>query len=78
MKTSEERAEKYRKVEGLQQKYYVSDPATNRVGGIFVFDSQENLEKFKNSELAMSTGETYKFQGPPHTRVLEVAKTLFD
>lgn len=76
MKTSEERAESYRKVPGLVQKYYVVDKSTDRVGGIFVFDSEENLKAFRESELAKSTGEAYKFLEPPHTRALEIAKVL--
>ena len=76
IKTSEDRADSYRKVQGLVQKYYVVDKSTDRVGGIFVFDSEENLKAFRESELAKSTGEAYKFLEPPHTRVLEIAKVL--
>lgn len=75
-KTSEERAEQYRKVPGLVQKYYVFDKALGRIGGIFVFDTFENLQAFQESDLARSTAEAYKFQGTPHGRVLEIAKVL--
>ncbi|MCK5240544.1 MAG: hypothetical protein KAR33_13390 [Candidatus Thorarchaeota archaeon] len=78
MEVSGTREDDYRKVKGLLQKYYVIDNAANRVGGVFVFDSQENLEAFRESELAKSTGEAYKFQGPPHTQVLEIDKKLRD
>ncbi|MHA2406704.1 MAG: YdhR family protein [Candidatus Hermodarchaeia archaeon] len=74
--TSEARAEQYRKVPGLIQKYYVQDHETGRVGGVFVFDSKANLKAFKESALAQSTGDAYKFLEPPHTRVLEIAKVL--
>ncbi|MHA2379986.1 MAG: YdhR family protein [Candidatus Thorarchaeota archaeon] len=76
MRTSEGRADSYREVPGLVQKYYVVDKSTDRVGGVFVFDSEENLKAFRESELAKSTGEVYKFLEPPHTRVLEIAKVL--
>ena len=75
-KTSEERAESYRKVPGLVQKYYVLDKSTDQVGGVFVFDSEENLKAFRESELAKSTGEAYKFLERPHTRALEIAEVL--
>jgi len=75
-KTSEERADSYRKVPGLIQKYYVMDKSTDQVGGVFVFDSEENLKAFRESELAKSTGEAYKFLEAPHTRMLEIAKVL--
>jgi hypothetical protein len=47
-----------------------------RVGGVFVFDTAENLVVFRDSELAKSTGEAYEFTEPPHTRVLDIVKTL--
>ena len=76
LETSEKRAEQYLKVDGLIQKYYVEDLQGGRVGGIFIFDTKENLKSFKDSELAKSTGEAYRFTEPPHTRVLEIVKTL--
>ncbi|MHA2004501.1 MAG: YdhR family protein, partial [Candidatus Thorarchaeota archaeon] len=60
-KTSESRADQYRQVPGLVQKYYVLDKGKGRVGGVFVFDSQESLLAFRESDLAKSTGEAYKF-----------------
>jgi hypothetical protein len=77
-KTSEGRADQYRKVPGLVQKYYVLDKATDRVGGVFVFDSIENLQAFQESDLAKSTGEAYNFKEPPHGRVLEIVKVLYE
>ena len=78
MKTSDERADQYKKVPGLIQKYYVLDKSNDRVGGVFVFDSIEKLQAFKESELAKSTSEAYKFKEPPHTQVLEIAKVLHE
>ena len=75
-KTSESRADKYRQVPGLVQKYYVLDKENDRVGGVFLFDSQESLIAFRESDLAKSTGEAYKFLEPPQTSALEVAKIL--
>ncbi|MHA1936927.1 MAG: hypothetical protein ACXABV_08055 [Candidatus Thorarchaeota archaeon] len=75
-KTSESRTDQYRQVPGLVQKYYVLDKENDRVGGVFVFDSQESLVAFRESDLAKSTGEAYKFLGPPHTSALEIAKVL--
>lgn len=78
MKTSENRAEQYRKVQGLLQKFYVTDPSSGHVGGVFVFDSKENLKAFRDSELAKSTGAAYKFIEPPNVRALEIAKVLHE
>lgn len=70
------RAERYRKVKGLIKQYYVQDKSTRHVGGVFIFDSKENLETFRDSKLATSTDEAFKFLEPPTTRVLEIAKIL--
>ena len=77
-KASEKRAEQYRKVRGLLQKFYVSDLSTGHVGGIFVFDSKKNLKAFRDSDLAKSTGAVYKFAEPPSVRALEIAKVLHE
>ena len=74
--TSESRADQYRKVKGLLQKYYVSDPATEHLGGVFLFDSKENLEAFRESQLAKSTAEAYKFTEPPRIQILTIMKQL--
>ena len=76
LKVSEGRAEQYRKVKGLVQKYYVQYEQSNHVGGVFVFDTDENLKAFRESELAKSTGEAYQFTEPPSTRILDIVKTL--
>jgi hypothetical protein len=78
LKTSEKRADRYRKVRGLLQKLYVQDKSKGHIGGVFIFDSRENLRAFRESELAKSTGEAYKFTEPPTIRALEVAKVLFE
>jgi hypothetical protein len=76
LKVSEGRESQYREVEGLIQKYYVQSQEMGRIGGVFVFDTAENLDAFKDSELAKSTSEAYRFTEPPHTRVLDIVKTL--
>lgn len=75
-RTSERRADQYKKVKGLLQKFYVTDPASRHVGGVFVFDTKENLVAFRESDLAKSTREAYKFTESPSIRLLEVAKLL--
>ena len=61
IKISNERFEKFLQVKGLLQKFYFSDPNSNKVGGIYVFDSKESLEAFRESELSKNTSAAYKF-----------------
>jgi heme-degrading monooxygenase HmoA len=76
LKVSEGRESQYLEVKGLIQKYYVQVKEMDRVGGVFVFDTEESLAAFRESDLAKSTGEAYRFTEPPHTRVLDIVKTL--
>jgi hypothetical protein len=76
-KASESRADRYRQVKGLVQKFYVQEEATGRYGGVFVFDSKESLVAFRESELAKSTAQVYKFVEPPQMIPLSIAKRLF-
>ena len=76
IKTSNERFEKFKQVKGLLQKFYISDPNSNQVGGICVFDSKENLEVFRDSELSKSTSEAYKFLKPADVKFFDVSRTL--
>ena len=58
------------------QKLYVHDPATDEVGGIYVFDSAEHMELFRGSDLEKSIRETYRFTEPPTIRSLDVVQAL--
>ena len=76
IKTSNERFEKFQHVKGLLQKFYISDPNSNQVGGIYVFDSKDNLNAFRESELSKSTSGAYKFLEPADVRFFDVSRTL--
>ena len=43
--------EVYKKVPGLKQKYFVSDPKTGEAGGIYAFESQAALDKYLKSDV---------------------------
>ena len=43
LKKFDERAYKYRQVKGLLQKYYIHNESSDEFGGVYVFDSKENL-----------------------------------
>ena len=78
LKNFEERAYKYREVKGLVQKYYVHDESSGEFGGVYIFDSKENLETFRNSDLAKSIGAAQKFIGPPTRKVFNVKIVLYE
>ncbi len=77
VKVAEKREALYRKVKGLKQKYYIRDPASGQVGGVYILDSKESLEELQRSVLK-DTGEVYKAPEPPTQRVFDVLKLLYE
>lgn len=78
MKIVEERAPEFRALAGLQQKYYLQDPATGEIGGLYLWESQEALTAYRESELRASIAKAYQAEGEPRVEVYRVVKTLRD
>jgi hypothetical protein len=57
---------------------YVQGKSTGHFEGVYVFDSKENLEAFRNAAFAKSIGEAYKFLELRTTRAPDVVKVLFE
>jgi len=78
MKIAEERAPEFRALAGLQQKYYLRDPATGEIAGLYLWESQEALTAYRESELRASIAKAYQAEGEPRVEVYRVVKTLRD
>jgi hypothetical protein len=76
MKIVEDRAPDFRALEGLQQKYYLHDPATGEVGGLYLWNSAEAFTEYRDSELRASIAEAYQAEGEPQVQVFQIAMTL--
>jgi len=76
VKTFEERIDQYRAIEGLRQKYYVHDEKTGEVGGLYIWDSKEAFDAFRESELRATIAEAYQVIGEPRVEVYRIAETL--
>lgn len=57
---------------GLVQKYYTREVATGDYVGVHVFDSEESLECYRNSELSRSLPLVYQTTAKPRVEVFEV------
>jgi heme-degrading monooxygenase HmoA len=68
----EERSPQFRQVPGLLQKYFCRESATGEYAGVYLWDSEESLRRYRQSELARSTGAAYKVDGQPRIEVFEV------
>jgi quinol monooxygenase YgiN len=76
MKIVNERAPEFRALAGLQQKYYLQDSATGEMGGLYLWESQEALDAYRESELRASIAKAYQAEGEPRIEVFRVIKTL--
>ncbi len=72
------RADLYRAVPGLVQKYYIHDEKTDHFGGIHIFDTLENAEAFMSSALVKSIGNAQSSHEPPSVRLLHIDLVLHD
>ncbi|MDH7508692.1 MAG: YdhR family protein [Methanomassiliicoccales archaeon] len=72
------RADLYRSVPGLVQKYYIHDDKTGHFGGIHIFDSLESAEAFMSSALVKSIGNVQSSHEPPTIRLFHVDLVLHD
>ena len=64
-KTLRTRAERFRGVEGLVQKFYLRDRDRDRVGGFYVFDSEDSRDAYLESDLKATIGDAYSVRGEP-------------
>jgi heme-degrading monooxygenase HmoA len=60
-----ERMPQFRDVPGLVQKYYSYDQATQEWAGIYLWESEEALAAFLESDLRRSIPEAYELTEPP-------------
>jgi len=68
----EERAPQFRAIPGLIQKYYVHEEATGEYAGIYLWDSEQSMRDYRESELARTIPVVYKADGPPRIEFFEV------
>ena len=78
MKTAHERAEKFRQVPGLLQKYYTKTDQPGEYIGVYVWDSQESMQSFRTTELAKTIPQAYQVVEAPKIETTDVLFQLRD
>ena len=68
----EARADRYQSVPGLVEKLYLRYQETGEFGAIYVWDSEESLARFRDSELSQTIPQAYQVDGWPRTEVADV------
>lgn len=78
LKTAREREPGFKAIPGLLQKYYVKLARPGQYGGVYVWDSEESLKAFRESDLAAGIPKAYKLIEAPSIEVLDVLFQLRD
>jgi heme-degrading monooxygenase HmoA len=74
--TIAERAPQYEALPGLRQKLYVREQATGDYGGIYLWEDEDSMREFRESELAATIPEAYRVEGEPRVEIFEVVSVL--
>ena len=72
LKRAQERANEFRKIDGLVQKYYLRLSGEGEFAGIYIWDSKESLAEFKQSELAATIAEAYEVIEKPNVEIGDI------
>lgn len=71
------RAPRYRKLQGLLQKYYLRY-ASGEHGAVYLWRSEADLQQFRESELGKTIATAYQVRGEPESVTGEVVMALWD
>jgi heme-degrading monooxygenase HmoA len=72
----EERAPQFRALPGLVQKYYGREEGTGEYTGLYLWESEDAMREYRQSELARSIPEAYAVEGAPRVEIFEVLLPL--
>jgi heme-degrading monooxygenase HmoA len=69
----EDRADSYRHLPGLVEKIYVRFRDTGEFGAVYVWESDDALARFRESELARSIPDAYRVGGAAEIELADVS-----
>jgi len=72
------RIDEFKSLKGLQQKYYLQEPATQEYAGLYLWESKEDFLAFRDSKLRATIAKAYQTEGEPRIEVFDVIKPLRD
>jgi len=71
-----ERMPEFRDVPGLLQKYYSADESTGEWAGIYLWDSEESLQAYLESDLRKTIASAYELIQPPQVERFSIIDVL--
>ncbi|WP_109439035.1 MULTISPECIES: YdhR family protein [Aquimarina] len=72
LKRAEERVINFKSIPGLLQKYYIKTSNEGEYGGVYLWESEQSLKKYQESELAKSIPSAYAINQTPDIEILDV------
>lgn len=72
------RKDDFRVLKGLHQKYYLQEPSTGEFAGLYLWESMEDFNSYKDSELRKTIASAYKTIGEPRIEVYKTIDVLRD
>jgi len=69
---AKERESQFKDIPGLLQKYYVKTGQSGQYGGIYIWESQESLNAYRESDLAKSIPEAYEIIEAPSIEMMDI------
>ena len=71
-KACDDLAPAFASVPGLMAKVWLASPSTNTYGGVYLWESAEALQEFKQSDLAATIASAYKGIEKPSVEVVDI------
>ncbi|HMA26645.1 MAG TPA: YdhR family protein [Solirubrobacterales bacterium] len=71
-----ERAPQYEALPGLRQKLYIKELGTGKYGGIYIWEDEDAMRRFRESDLAATIPQAYRVEGEPRVEIFEVVSVL--
>lgn len=78
MEKAKEREPQFKAIPGLLQKYYVKLSEPGEYGGVYVWDSKEWAQAFRDSEPAKGIPKAYEILEAPNIEVMDILFQLRD
>ena len=72
LKRAKEREPRFKAIPGLLQKYYVRLGQAGEYGGVYVWDSPESLQAYRDSDLAKSIPGAYEITEAPNIELMDI------
>ncbi|WP_420319855.1 hypothetical protein [Flagellimonas sp.] len=72
LKRAKEREPQFKAIAGLLQKYYVKLGQPGQYGGVYIWDSPESLQAYRESDLAKSIPGAYEITEAPNIEIMDI------